>query len=69
MSARASAYVIKDVPCDGGESPNAFVPRITVEVRVHYPPNTVSHQQVQEALDEAYDDASQTLKKRVWWRP
>ena len=50
MSARKSLYAITDMGCDGGVSPNAFVPRITAEIRVHFPPNTVTKEQVREAL-------------------
>ncbi len=50
MSKRQSIYAITDLGCDGGVSPNAFVPRITAELRVHYPPNTVSKEEVQAAV-------------------
>lgn len=40
MTQRASVYVVRHVPTDGGEWPNQFRPRITVEVRVFFPPHT-----------------------------
>lgn len=68
MSARASAYVIKDQPCDGGVSPNAYVPKITVEIRVHYPPNTVTHREVLGVLSQAVQETEDKLSERKWWR-
>lgn len=56
MSARKSAYTIVDVPCDGGQSPNAYVPKITAEIRVHYPPSTVSFDEVMAALQSAHTE-------------
>lgn len=50
MSARKGFYAITDVGCDGGVSPNAYVPRITAEIRLHFPPATVTKDQVREAL-------------------
>lgn len=40
MSQRASVYVVRRIPTDGGESPNRFVPQITIEIRVFFPPHT-----------------------------
>lgn len=50
MSARKSVYAITDQACDGGVSPNAYVPKITAEIRVHYPPNTVTKDEVMAVL-------------------
>ena len=61
MSARKSVYAITDVPCDGGVSPNAYVARITAEVRAHFPPNTVTRSEAQAALDDAYLKASDQI--------
>lgn len=55
MSARKSVYAITDEACDGGASPNAYVPRITAEVRMHFPPNTVSETQVRAVLEASYN--------------
>jgi hypothetical protein len=68
MSARKSVYAITDLACDGGESPNAYVAKITAEVRLHFPPNTVTRDEVFEALDlavsDAYDKASDFFRER-----
>lgn len=40
MSRRASVHVTRQIDTDGGESPNAFVPLITIDIRVHFPPHT-----------------------------
>lgn len=40
MGRRQSVYVVRKIPTDGGESPNRTVPQVTVEIRVHYPPET-----------------------------
>lgn len=63
MSARKGIYAIKDVPCDGGESPNAYVPKITAEIRVHFPPNTVSKVEVLAALYGVFDDAAADVEE------
>jgi hypothetical protein len=55
VSARKSVYAITDEACDGGVSPNAYVPRITAEVRMHFPPNTVSETQVRAVLEASYN--------------
>lgn len=68
MSSRKSAYVIKDEPCDGGVSPNAYKPAITVEVRVFYPPNTVSHREVLSVLSQAMADTQEQLSEHKWVR-
>lgn len=56
MSARPNAYASVRRPCDGGESPNRYVPEITAEVRVFAPPR-VSQEEVLDALAEAFLDA------------
>ena len=68
MSARKSAYVIKDVGCDGGVSPNAYVPRITVEIRVYFPPNTVAHRDVLSLLSQAVAETQEKLSEHEWVR-
>lgn len=57
MSARKGIYAITDVPCDGGVSPNAYKAQITAEVRLFFPPNTVTEEEVLDALHVAYTDA------------
>jgi hypothetical protein len=54
-------YVIKDQPCDGGVSPNAYKAQITVEMRVFFPPNTVGEDEVLNAAYDAYGDALQGI--------
>lgn len=63
MSARKAVYSIVDKGCDGGVSPNAYVPRITAEVRVHFPPYTVTQAEVTDALMDAYSDAMRQIKE------
>lgn len=53
MSRRESFYSIVRRPCDGGESPNNYVPEITAEVRVFAPPNVGSTEML-EALAKAF---------------
>jgi len=62
VSARPGYTVTKRVAVDGGESPNAYVGQITVEIRVHYPPRQIEH--VQRVLDAAVDDAIVELEER-----
>lgn len=67
MSARANVYQIRDRRVNGGVSPNAYVPKVTAEVRVHYPP--VDKANIAAAIDEldrAYDAARNELRAR--WR-
>lgn len=52
MSSRKTILVSRKVDCDGGRSPNAYVPHITVELRAAFPPNTVTREQVMQILDE-----------------
>lgn len=47
---------------DGGESPNAYVPRITVEIRVHYPPLQIHR--VEEVLYAAFHETVTELRRR-----
>lgn len=39
MSARRSIYVKRSVDCDPGEPPNRYVGRITVDLRLYFPPH------------------------------
>lgn len=57
MSARRTAYKIIRIPVDGGESPNAYIPQITVEIRAAWPPNLGHETTVGNALTEAYTEA------------
>lgn len=63
MSSRPNVYVCRRVPVDGGESPNAFYPQVTVELRTFYP-----SRQVERALEEfevAVVEARQKLEEKV----
>lgn len=55
MSSRKNVYVSNWTPCDGGESPNAYVPGITAEIRLFYPP--LQRALAREALENACADA------------
>lgn len=64
MSSRPGIVVSVKRPADGGESPNGYVPQITAEVRVFWPPRATLGQ-VLVALDAAYRDAiTNVLAKR-----
>lgn len=63
MSARPGFTITKIKPVHGGNSPNAFVPRVTVEVRVHYPTHQIHV--AQDVLREACDDAVRELMRRA----
>ncbi|WP_167668199.1 hypothetical protein [Mycobacteroides salmoniphilum] len=41
----------------GGVSPNAYIPRVTVDLRVFYPPNRESYLLAISELANAYDEA------------
>lgn len=68
MSARKSLTVSHRTPCDGGESPNEYRAFITTEIRCHYPPSTVSRQEVLSALRTAYEEAVGATMEREFWR-
>lgn len=61
MGHRPHIYVRRIVPADPGESPNAHVPRITVEIRAFWP--AVEKHRVAAILTEAYDEAMAKLKE------
>lgn len=63
MAHRPNVYVSKIIPCDGGESPNRYVPHITVEIRVFAPPHTPAWD-VYRALGDAAVEASQGVAER-----
>lgn len=64
MSARANITVSHKTPCDGGVSPNAYIPWITTEIRMHFPPTTVTADELREALDRAYAEALRKIESR-----
>jgi hypothetical protein len=53
MGHRRNAYVSLTREVHGGVSPNAYVPRITVEVRVFWPPHLDHEEAAIEMLEEA----------------
>lgn len=60
MSQRPSVYVSLRVPCDGGESPNRFLPEITAEIRLFFPPAAMQPN-VTNVLLDAIDNAFRDL--------
>lgn len=46
MASRQGAHVSRRVDVDGGESPNAFIGKLTVDMRAFWPPYTVDKDQV-----------------------
>lgn len=62
MSARPGFTITKRVSVDGGESPNAYVPQVTVEIRVHYPARQVHR--AADVLGDAIAEARRELMQR-----
>lgn len=62
MAHRPGFTVTKIRNVDGGESPNAYVPRVTVEIRVHYP--RLQSLAAGEVLDEAIEEARHMMRTR-----
>lgn len=63
MASRPNVYVCRRVPVDGGKSPNAYYPQVTVELRTFFP-----SRQVERALEEfdlAVAEARQKLEAKV----
>lgn len=63
MGQRPGFLVSRVVPCDGGESPNAFVARVTVEIRVHYPARQTDL--ATEVLSDAIHEATAMMIERL----
>jgi hypothetical protein len=61
MARRESVYVVKRVPADGGEPPNRYIPEITVEIRVHFPPD-VNRDKVLKAITDAWADGVEKIQ-------
>lgn len=62
MAQRPGFTVTKIRNVDGGESPNAYVPRVTVEIRVHFPSRQTAA--ASEVLDEAIEEARHMMRSR-----
>lgn len=63
MAQRPGFLVSMVVPCDGGESPNAFVPQVTVEIRVHAPARQM--RLAAEVLANAMAEATLEMGRRL----
>lgn len=63
MGHRPGFLISRRVPCDGGESPNAYFPQVTVEVRVYYPARQM--ELAAEVLAEAVEEATAKLAARI----
>ena len=63
MAKRRNVYVIRDVPVFGGHSPNLYVPKITVEIRLFWPPYLDHEPLVIETLHEVWEDAHWQVKQ------
>ena len=63
MSRRLGFVVRVDHESDGGVSPNAYVPFVTVEVRVFYPPRA-TRDELDSALQDAFQQAETNLGVR-----
>jgi len=63
MGHRPHIYVRRIVPADPGESPNAYVPRITVEIRAFWP--ALEKPRVAAILAEAYAEALAALDQEA----
>lgn len=57
MASRHGAYISVQVPVYGGVSPNAYVQKITVEVRAFWPPYLGYEDQVIDLIDKAAKEA------------
>lgn len=57
MGQRRGVYVRRFANVDGGRSPNAYVPMITVELRAFFPPHLGHEEETARLLTEAYDEA------------
>lgn len=67
MSARPGVLVTVREAADGGVSPNAYVPMVSVEVRAFWPPKS-EPEAVEEAIQRAADQAiDEHRRKRAEW--
>lgn len=61
MASRQGVHVTHRIPVDGGESPNAFIGTLSVDLRVFWPPYTVD----KDAVITAITAATEELIKKV----
>lgn len=62
MGHRPHFYVRRIVPAEPGESPNAYLPQITVEIRAFWP--NLERHKVRAILDDAYAEAIRNLEEQ-----
>lgn len=62
MSNRPGLRVTIRKPADGGASPNRYVPVITAEIRLHWPPKATADD-IDAALSAAIDEARMALTR------
>lgn len=63
MAQRPGFTVSKVVGVNGGRSPNAYVGKVTVEIRVHYPALQIG--KAIDVLAEAMEEADAEMRKRA----
>ena len=64
MSSRACVHVNEYADADGGVHPNQYIPSVTVDLRVFYPPVKGNVRIALDALDDAYENAKFQLYQR-----
>lgn len=61
MTQRSCVHVTTYRDVYGGVTPNAFIPSVTVDLRVFFPPFPVNVPAAIDALNEAHNEARQQL--------
>lgn len=64
MTRLACVHAQRFVDADGGVEPNKFIPTVTVDLRVYYPPVEDNWEAALYALSAAYLDARKQLMSR-----
>lgn len=68
MTSRPGIVATVRQPADGGQSPNRYVPEITAELRVFWPPRATPaeiRQAIDAAVDESYRKIGEILAKEA----
>ncbi|QFG04536.1 hypothetical protein SEA_JEEVES_61 [Mycobacterium phage Jeeves] len=65
MSSRECVHIANYAPADGGREPNRYIPSVTVDLRLFYPPTEGSLVAAQQALTETYLDALDEIRRRI----
>lgn len=60
MTDRPNVYAIHNRFSDGGQPPDQYVPLVTAEVRVYWPPNATDDE-IHGTLADAVEDANQQI--------